>query len=80
MYGELSADVGVRALAHSMCSLFPSDVPSLEKLLSKNDIRVLGMASYVWPSDTEISPEHMPNLPKNISKNFLMNFFKMRGG
>lgn len=78
MYGELSATVGVRALTHSMCSLFPSDAPLSEKSISKNDVHVLGKSSHVWPFDTKLSPEHMPILPKNIAKNFMMNFIKTR--
>jgi hypothetical protein len=46
IFGELGAAVGVHTLAYSICSLIPADRPSLEKTVSKSDLRRL--RSWRW--------------------------------
>jgi hypothetical protein len=79
IFGELGAAVGVRTLVYSVCSLVPADRPSLEKTVSKSDIRRLMKDDYGWPSDAELDVSKPPVLAKNLAKNFMNPFFAERG-
>jgi hypothetical protein len=79
IFGELGVAVGVHTLAYSVCSLIPADRPSLEKTVSKNDLRRLTKDDYGWPADAELDAAHLPVLAKNLAKNFMNTFFVERG-
>jgi hypothetical protein len=79
IFGELGAVVGVRTLAYSVCSLVPTDRPSSEKTVSKNDLRRLTKDDYGWPNDAELDVSKLPVLAKNLAKNFMNTFFTERG-
>jgi hypothetical protein len=79
IFGELGAAVGVRTLAYSVCSLIPTDRPSSEKIVSKNDLRRLTKDDYGWPADAELDVTRLPVLAKNLAKNFMNTFFAESG-
>jgi hypothetical protein len=79
IFGELGAAVGVRTLAYSVCSLVPPDRPSLEKTISKGDLRRLTKENFEWPTDADLDVGQLPVLPKNLAKNFMNAFFAQRG-
>jgi hypothetical protein len=79
IFGELGAAVGVRTLAYSVCSLVPTDRPSLEKTISKGDLRRLTKDNFEWPTDAELDVAQLPVLTKNLAKNFMNTFFTQRG-
>jgi hypothetical protein len=79
IFGELGAAVGVRTLAYSVCSLVPADLPSLEKTISKGDLRRLTKDNFEWPTDAELDVAQLPVLSKNLAKNFMNTFFTQRG-
>jgi hypothetical protein len=79
IFGELVVVVGVRTLAYAVCSLVPSDRPSSEKTMSKNDLRWLTKDDFIWPSDAELDVMKLPVLAKNLAKNFMNTFFTERG-
>jgi hypothetical protein len=79
IFGELGVAVGVRTLAYSVSSLIPSDRPSSEKTVSKNDLRRLTKDDYGWPSDAKRDVTKLLVLPKNLAKNFMNTFVAERG-
>jgi hypothetical protein len=79
IFGELRVAVGVRTLAYSVCSMIPTDRPSSEKTVSKNDLRRLTKDDYGWPADVELDVVQLPMLTKNLTKNFMNTFFAVRG-
>jgi hypothetical protein len=79
IFGELGAAVGVRTLAHSVCSLVPADRSSSEKTISKSDLRRLTKDNYEWPTNADLDVAQLPVLAKNLAKNFMNTFFAQRG-
>jgi hypothetical protein len=79
IFGKLGAAVGVRMLAHSVCSLVPADRPSSEKTISKGDLRRLTKDNFEWPTDAELDIAQLPMLAKNLAKNFMNTFFAQCG-
>jgi hypothetical protein len=79
IFEELGAAVGVRTLAYSVCSLVPADRSSLEKTISKSNLRRLTKDNFEWPTDADLDVAQLPVLPKNLTKNFMNTFFAQRG-
>jgi hypothetical protein len=79
IFEELGAAVGLRMLAYSVCSLVPTDLPSLEKTISKGDLRRLTKGNFEWPTDAELDVAQLPVLSKNLAKNFMNTFFTQCG-
>jgi hypothetical protein len=79
IFGELRTAIGVRTLAYSVCSLVPADRPSLEKTISKGDLRRLTKDNFKWPTDAELDVAQLPVLTKNLAKNFMNTFFPQCG-
>jgi hypothetical protein len=79
IFGELGVVVGVHTLAYSVSSLIPSNHPSSEKIVSKNDLRRLTKDDYGWPSDAEWDVTKLLVLAKNLAKNFMNTFVAERG-
>jgi hypothetical protein len=79
IFGELGATVGVRTLAYSVCSLVPADRSSLEKTISKSDLRRLTKDNFEWPADVDLDVAQLPVHAKNLAKNFMNTFFAQRG-
>jgi hypothetical protein len=75
IFGELGGAVGVRTLAYSICSLVPTDRPSLEKTINKSDLQRLTKDNFEWPADAELDVAQLPVL----AKNFMNTFFAERG-
>jgi hypothetical protein len=79
IFGKLGAEVGVRTLAYSVCSLVPADRPSSDKTISMGDLRRLTKDNFEWPTDAELDVAQLPVLAKNLAKNFMNTFFAQRG-
>lgn len=76
-FGELGDAISARTLAHAIFSLMTTPPDGGDLVITKSDLRHLYDREYTWPTD--VSADKIPPFPKNITKNFMRDFFQQVG-
>jgi len=75
---DLSAVVALRTLSAAVYGLFPAEADN-GRSVTKAQLRSLCDEGFAWPGENAVRSDALPDLAKNIAKNFMDHFFKGEG-